>query len=242
MALPTYNKKYALEEFQLHGEYQMQEKLSTIPMTSIFDVGCNIGEWTRMVRGFQPKALIHMFDISPFTFQKMLRNIPLDNGIFANSYGLSNATKEIPLKVVTDNDRVTTTVMNIAHDNSVYKNALVSTGDFYTKHYGIEHIDFLKIDTEGHEYETLQGFMPMIEKGKITCIQFEFGYINVLTRRFLMDYYQLLTPHGYLLGKLTKEGVKFKDYHLMDEDFKGPDYVAVHNSRPDIIELIGATV
>lgn len=238
MSYPTYNEQFAAEEFKLHGEYQMQEKLRSIPMATIFDVGCNIGEWTRMVREFQPIALIHMFEIVPFTFQKMLRNIPLDNGIFANSYGLSNETREIPLKVVTDNDRVSTTIMNIAHDNHVNKKGLVSTGDFYTKHHGIEYIDFLKIDTEGHEYETLEGFMPLISAGKIATIQFEFGYINVLTRKLLMDYYELLAPYGYKIGRLTKEGVKFKDYHLMDEDFKGPDYVAVHQTRQDIIDLI----
>lgn len=235
---PTYNQHYAITEFQKHGEYQMLEKLQKIPMNTIFDVGCNIGEWTRMVRRFQPKALIHMFEIVPFTFQKMLRNIPLDNGIFANSYGLSNETREIPLKIVTDNDRVSTTIMNIAHDNQVFTKGLVSTGEFYTKHYDIQYIDFLKIDTEGHEYETIQGFSSLVSEGKIACIQFEFGYINVLTRKLLMDYYQLLTPYGYKIGRLTVDGVKFKEYHLLDEDFNGPDYVAVHESRQDIIDLV----
>jgi hypothetical protein len=41
-----------------------------------------------------------------------------------------------------------------------------------------------------------------------------------------------------VLGKITPEGVKFKDYILFDEDFQGPDYLAVHKSRQDIIDKV----
>ena len=235
---PTYNEMYALEEFKIHGEYQMLEKLKSIPMNTVFDVGCNIGEWTRMMRAFQPTAAMHMFEIVPSTFQKMIRNIPLDPNVFPNSYGLSNEIKEIPIKIVTDNDRVSTTVLNLAHNNSMIKTALVVSGEFYTKHNDIEYIDFLKIDTEGHEYETLLGFLNHIKSGAVACIQFEFGFINVLTKKLLIDYYQLLSPFGYVIGKLTPTGVLFKEYHLFDEDFSGSDYIAVHNSRQDIINAI----
>lgn len=242
MPVPLYNTDFALYEFKLRGEYQLQEKLRSIEMHSIFDVGCNIGEWTKMTRAFQPVSLIHMFEVSPFTFQKMLRNVYLDNGIFANSYGLSDGVKEIEFKIVTDNDRVSTAVLNITHDNAVIKNALVATGDFYMRHYGIPYIDFLKIDTEGHEYSVLEGFLPQLQQGIIGCIQFEFGYINVLTKKLLIDFYQLLVPYGYVIGKLTPDGVSFTDYKLFHEDFSGSDYVAVHQSRTDMIDLIRSSV
>ncbi len=238
----NYNTENALMEFKIHGEYQLMEKLRNIEMHNIFDVGCNIGEWTKMARSFQPISLIHMFEASPFTFQKMLRNVRLDNGIYANSYGLSDSVKEIQFKVVPDNDRVSTSVLNLTHDNSIVKNALVSTGDFYIRHYDIKHIDFLKIDTEGHEYFVLQGFKPQLENQMIACIQFEFGYVNILTKKLLIDYYQLLTPYGYKIGKLTPEGVSFKEYKLFHEDFSGADYVAVHQSRTDIIDLVSSPI
>jgi hypothetical protein len=61
---------------------------------------------------------------------------------------------------------------------------------------------------------------------------------KVLSIHLLIDFYQLLTPHNFVLGKITPEGVKFKDYILFDEDFQGPDYLAVHKSRQDIIDKV----
>ena len=96
----------------------------------------------------------------------------------------------------------------------------------------------MKIDTEGHEYSVLEGFTQMFQQEKIGCIQFEYGYISILTKKLLIDFYELLTPHNFVIGKITPDGVKFKEYHLFDEDFQGPDYLAVHKSRQDIIDTV----
>jgi hypothetical protein len=56
----------------------------------------------------------------------------------------------------------------------------------------------------------------------------------------LIDFYKLLAPLGYTLGKLTPDGVDFKTYGLLDEDFKGPNYLAVLTTRPDIIAEVQA--
>ena len=239
MPIP-YTTEYAMSEFTLHGEYQVMQKLQHIPLTTVFDVGCNIGEWTRMVRSQQPSSQIHMFEIMPTTFQKLLRNAVLDDQTFPNSFGLSNDIKQIPVKYVLDNDRVTTTVLEQEHHNSIIKNAYVVTGDSYcwNQPHSIEYIDYLKIDSEGHEYEVLQGFMGMLSQQRIGCIQFEYGNMNILTKHLLIDFSKMLVPLGYVLGKLTPERVNFKDYHLSDEDFRGPDYVAVHITRPEIIDAL----
>jgi len=69
-------------------------------------------------------------------------------------------------------------------------------------------------------------------------IQFEYGYISILTKKLLVDFYELLTPLGFEIGKLTPQGVQFKNYQLWDEDFKGPDYIAVHKSCPQLIAAV----
>jgi FkbM family methyltransferase len=235
---PEYNTEYAIGEFKLHGEYQLLSKLSPFKFKTIFDVGCNIGEWTRMCRIHHPNASIHMFEIAYKTFNKMIRNDVLDINMYPNNFGLSSSFRDIPLQYVSDNDRVSTTVPDILHDNTVKTFGLVVPGSVYANIHNITHIDYLKIDTEGHEYEVLEGFRPMLEQGNITCLQFEYGYISILTKKLLIDYYKMLNAYGYVLGKLTPEGVRFKDYHLFDEDFRGPDYVAVHKSRSDIIDVL----
>ena len=39
----------------------------------------------------------------------------------------------------------------------------------------MEHIDYLKIDTEGAEYKILSGSTTLLEDKKISFIQFEYG-------------------------------------------------------------------
>lgn len=238
MALPEYTTEFALDEFKSHGEYQLLEKLSPIGFNTIFDVGCNRGEWTRMTRGFHPNANIHMFEISARTYRVLLNNLPLDDKMVPNNFGLSNSFKEMPLKYVPHNDRVTTTIPDIRHDNSEWTTSVVLPGDVYLKMHDINYIDYLKIDTEGHEYEVLQGFQNILNKGHVAVIQFEYSFMNVLTKNLLIDFHRMLIPMGYIWGKISPDGIDFKEYHLWDENFQGPDYIAVHTSRPDIIELI----
>lgn len=236
MSFPEYNRNYAMQEFLLHGEYQLLDKLSNVQ--TIFDVGCNVGEWSRMARSLHPDSSIHMFEVVPQTFKKMLGNDVLDSNTHPNNFGLSATMGTIPMKIRADNDRVSTSVLSLRHDNSFIGEGLVVPGDTYCRVQNIQYIDYLKIDTEGHEYSVLEGFTQMFQQEKIGCIQFEYGYISVLTKKLLIDFYQLLTPHNFILGKITPEGVQFKDYHLFDEDFKGPDYLAVHKSRQDIIDAV----
>jgi hypothetical protein len=46
----------------------------------------------------------------------------------------------------------------------------------------------------------------------------------------LIDSYNFLEPLGFKLGKLKQDSIEFHDYTLIDEDFKGPEYVAVHQN------------
>ena len=232
-----YTTEYAISEFAAHGEIQLLQKLP--PMETIFDVGCNIGEWSRMARNIHTGAHIHMFEMVPATFDKMINNGVIDAGIHPNNYGLSDSTGIQYFRYTPDNDRVATRVVELNHTNSFIASGFMVRGDEYCAMRHVNTIDFLKLDTEGHEYHVLRGFGDMIggTNGKIRIIQFEYGYTAILTKNLLVDFYRMLQDH-YVIGRLTPQGVHFKDYHLLDEDFKGPDYVAVHKEELAIIEAI----
>jgi hypothetical protein len=46
----------------------------------------------------------------------------------------------------------------------------------------------------------------------------------------LIDSYKFFEPLGFKLGRLKPDHIQFHDYSLLDEDFKGPEYIAVHES------------
>lgn len=232
-----YTTEYAMSEFAQHGELRLMQSLPQLQ--TIFDVGCNIGEWTRMTRRLHPAARIHMFEMVPATFDKMLNNGVIDAGTHPNNYGLSNNFGIAEFRYAPSNDRVSTTILDLHHDDSFIAHSLMSTGDLYCQSRQVQQIDFLKIDTEGHEYSVLQGFSGMINQKKVRVIQFEYGYAAVLTKNLLIDFHKMLDPL-YVIGRLTPNGVQFKNYHLLDEDFRGPDYVAVLREETDIIDRIKA--
>ena len=119
-------------------------------------------------------------------------------------------------------------------DNFEWRTCLVSTGDDYVESRKIDYIDFLKVDVEGAEGVVLEGFKRTLEQEKVGIIQWEYGFANVVSKWLLIDAYKFLLPYGFHLGLLTPDNILFKNYTLTDEDFKGPNYVAVHKSRLNI--------
>jgi hypothetical protein len=113
--------------------------------------------------------------------------------------------------------------------------AEVITGDSYCRERGIDHVDMLKIDTEGADHLVLAGFSQMLSAGRIGVIQFEYGRLSATTKFMLADFYQLLEPQGYRLGKLFPTYVDFKPYDVRDENLEGPNYVA---ARPEFAAVL----
>ena len=99
----------------------------------------------------------------------------------------------------------------------------------------IENIDLLKIDVEGAEPSVLSGFGDGIHPNKTPVVQFEYGRVNIENKFLLRDSYIYFRERGYLVGKLLQEGVRTREYSAWDEDFLGPNYVAI---RPDLAPLL----
>jgi Methyltransferase FkbM domain len=111
-------------------------------------------------------------------------------------------------------------------------------GDDFIKKSEITEVNFLKIDIEGAEYDALLGFEQTIKDGKIKAIQFEYGYINITTKKLLVDYYDFFEKQGYVLGKIFPKIVEFRKYEFKYEDFLGPNYIAVKKSEVELISAL----
>lgn len=224
-----YTSEFAQREFDLHGESWLQRKFSG-KFNTIFDVGANIGEWTKMARSHHPDAEIHLFELVPDTYKRLLNNVKLDPKIIPNGFGLSNTCGTVDVKYVPHFDAMSTIVTDIKLDSTERRKALVFTGDQYVESRQVDQIDYLKIDVEGAEELVLKGFEQTLKSGKVRILQFEYGYISVITKWLLMDSYKYLTPLGFKLGRLREDQIEFHEYTLLNETFVGPDYVAVHES------------
>lgn len=111
-------------------------------------------------------------------------------------------------------------------------------GDDFLKNNKIKEVDFIKIDVEGAEYETILGFEEHIEKGKIKMIQFEYGFINITTKKLLIDFYNYFESKGYMVGNIFPKYVEFRKYEFKHEDFLLPNFIAVKKTETELIKLL----
>jgi FkbM family methyltransferase len=233
-------KSYENSNYDVYtnGEYYVLKQLSQTNPKVVFDVGANVGDWALMVNKAHPNAAIHCFEIVPSTFEELREQSQNNSQIILNKLGLSDREGSVEVRYFPENSTLSTTLDYPHSLESVKVECSVTTGDLYVKRNGIEHIDLLKIDVEGAEHLILKGFKECFENNRISIVQFEYGYANILSRFLLRDHYEFFTERGYRVGKIYPNYIDFKDYELTDENFIGPNYLAVHSTREDLIKLL----
>jgi FkbM family methyltransferase len=226
-------------DFALNGELWLLDRLRRLPVEMIFDVGANHGEWSTAANARFPNAVIHAFEIVPTTYkylEDVAHRIPQ---IRPNPLGLSDHTGSVDVGVWQNNDTVSSIFwdhgIRSKHGRSLIRCA-VHRADEYCHDRGIRQIDFLKIDVEGAENLVLRGFGKLWDDGHIGLVQFEYGMGNIYSHHLLIDFWRDFEERNYIVGKLMPNGLKFTDFSPLYEDFRGPNYVAVHKSRKDFLQ------
>lgn len=196
----------------------------------LFDVGANVGNYTQLLHRQFPKATIHAFEPHPKTFKHLTTNV----SPFAQCHnsGLGSEESSLILYDKADQDGSTHASMHekiITHEHlqqTVEHTVQVRTLDQVADKLNIKHIDFLKIDTEGYEFEVLEGATGMLETNQISIIQFEFGSTHCFSRNFVYDFKEKLPNHD-LYRLLPKALLKLDKPPLETEIFGFQNIVAL---------------
>jgi FkbM family methyltransferase len=226
-----------------NGEQRLLRTLVPFGIDTVFDVGANDGSWALACAQILPRASIHAFEVVPETAETMIARVGGVPAIAANRFGLSDVEGPIDIFVDPLQSWLSSSVPGgpaIHGDRFKTVRGTVTTGDRYCAGHAIDRIGFLKIDVEGAEGLVLQGFRGLLAGRRIDVIQFEYGLQNIFARFLLLDFYRLLESHGYAMGKLYPDGVCFKSWAPQDEDFLGPNFVAVSSERADIRRAVEA--
>jgi FkbM family methyltransferase len=140
------------------------------PITA-FDVGANKGQTITALLDAFPKASIHAFEPSPETFDHHLARLASWN-VKLNKCGLGSGTGELTFY---END---SSVMSsflppgASGSGNVSRKITVpvTTVDKYAADNAIHHIDLLKIDTQGFDFEVIKGAAAMLDGGRIDLL------------------------------------------------------------------------
>lgn len=241
-AANLYTKSYTNvnHDMRTNGELYLLDKLARFDVKIIFDVGANKGEYTNACLTKFLKARVHAFEIVPETHAKFVSNVRSDR-VVINNFGLADRSGNIEINYNPKKDGLSSLIegTDINKGHWTTRRVEIRCGDEYCRANDIKSIDFLKMDVEGAENLVLLGFFEMLRCNKISIIQFEFGMINIYSKFLLIDFWKILEGHGFRLGPIMPKGVDFMEYNPRNENFQGPpNYVAVHSSRPDLIDAV----
>ncbi|NIG54433.1 FkbM family methyltransferase [Chitinophaga sp. Cy-1792] len=168
----------------------------------ILDIGANVGHYSAMLRDAQINLPIFAFEPHPKTYLK-LKDIAEKRNFTPVCLGAGEASSDT---VIYDYDG-----QEGSEHASMYKEVIetlhhgmaeeirisMTTLDEFIATNDIDKIALLKIDTEGHERNVLQGATQAIRAGKIDVIQLEFNEMNVISKTFFKDIIDLLPNYDF---------------------------------------------
>ncbi len=169
----------------------------------MFDIGAHKGESIEYFNKYLEIDQIYSFEASPLSFNILKNKLPKLKSNFKNTkfnienlaVGSNNGKKY--LKHINESSSSTIKDINISskyfkkkkrllglNDQNFFKKLLVNqvSIDSYMKIKNIDKIDFLKIDTEGYEYEIIKGALKNLKNIKL--ILFEHHYDDMIKKGY----------------------------------------------------------
>ena len=210
-----------------------------VPAPVVFDVGANVGDYSLLLRGLLPTVTVYAFEPSKSVYRLLANTITeahADGQIKPYNFGFSDSerTVEFYSYTVEGNDasvlssidqRLPTQVLDVQTQGS--EEIQVRTIDGFCQAEGIDRIDFLKLDVEGHELAVLRGATRMLTAGRIPMIQFEFGPANIYSRTYFYDFWSLLSGL-YQIYRIVPQGIAPISYYgEHNEIFLTTNYLAL---------------
>lgn len=235
------NRLYENRNHDIHsnGEKTVLIKISKFNPLIIIDGGANIGEYSLLVNKIIPNCKIYAFEPVESTFQKLLGNKKDFDNINPIKKGLFKETCLTSINLFNSDEHSSLYDIQGLTNGSNQKQIIeLVRGDEFLKENKLDFVDFLKLDIEGAEYDALIGFEKSIKNGRIKVIQFEYGYINISTKKLLIDFYNFFEANDYVVGKIFPKTVEFRKYEFKYEDFIGPNFIAVKKSEVALIKSL----
>jgi len=145
------------DDFRLHLRHQK--------FLTIFDVGANHGQTARDLVGKYPDAVIHCFEPNPDCYPSLKS---FGDRVRIHQMALGDKVGEVGLDKSIGNS-----TMFFVTDELGGERVVMDTVDNFSGKAGIKHVDFLKIDTEGHDLKVIRGATNMLQRFEIDIVQAE---------------------------------------------------------------------
>ena len=218
------------EECFLNGYFSFLSDAVTL-----FDVGGNIGEYSQMlIATSNNKNLnysLHIFEPTSSCFETLKKKYGSNKSVCLNNVGLSDSNKNAFIYYDSEKSGFASlykrelSIENVQMD----KKELISLirMEEYIEKNNIKHIDFMKIDIEGHEISAFEGMGKYLNSDFVKAIQFEYGGVNLDSKTTLREIFRVLENAGFTICKIMKRGIEVRPYIIQMENYQYANYVAI---------------
>lgn len=205
----------------------------------VFDVGANNGAYALWaVDRFPSGTIVHAFEPASVAYRALTEQVDkrgLPSRILCHQIGLSDAVGHATLYGPHPGSSIATMHPEVGKAEMPGRSKEVvqlGTLDEFCREQGVQKIDLLKIDAEGHELSVLRGGSQLLREGRIGHIQFEFGERHIDARVFFKDIYDLLAPN-YKIHRIVRNGPwPIQRYSPDLEIFNTANFLAVRSDEP----------
>lgn len=157
------------ESVKKHGAYDFQclEMISKILIrysnVTTIDIGANIGNHTLLFSKLSDR--VYSFEPVPEIFNILKKNIDQNNikNVICINSGLSNESIDSTICVQT-NGNIGQSSLEYDFTDGIREKIHLEKGDDTLSQLGIDRIDFIKIDVEGHEKKVIEGIKESLLK------------------------------------------------------------------------------
>ena len=211
-----------------------------------FDIGAHKGETIELFNNNFQINKIYSFEASPLTFEILKERLSKikkkynKTTIFLENVALGSVNKKIHIKHL--NESSSSTIRSINSNSKYFKKKFFFLNrsnhknfykelevkqillDDFVKENTINHIGFMKIDTEGYEFEVLKGAKNIINN--VNFILFEHHYDDMIVKNyFFSDIHDFLSKNNF--KKIYKSKMPFRktfEYIYVNKNYKKIDY------------------
>jgi FkbM family methyltransferase len=177
------------------------------PGDVVFDIGANIGAHTLgLARSVGPAGGVFAFEPADFAFAKLQANLALNPELDARTVPrqilLSASALEPPeTEIYASWPLEATNAVHPKHRGMLVntKGAAVDTLDHFVESEGIERLDLIKMDVDGHELPVLQGGLVTLKKFRPILVMELSPYVHREHHHDFAQFVALLREAGYSL-------------------------------------------
>jgi FkbM family methyltransferase len=204
----------------------------TLTQGTFFDVGANVGHYSRALRKYFPYARIWAFEPHPEAFKKLYEAV---DALGVSCVELAVGEKAGVAQLFEHRGNELSTVASLEASTLDFFGGVgssydikLTTIDEFCETKKIEKIDFLKVDTEGFDLFVLRGAARMLRERKIGIIEFEFVPACLKTRVLMKDFIDLLDGHEVFRLALNGSLIPLNPYdYRVAEQFMTQNLIAM---------------